>query len=217
MRTPTELVSFIRAMCKEQHTSLTKLEEKYAWANGTIGKWAKGAKYPPHDKLQKIAEEFSVSAEYLLGTEVEDAYSAKMRELLSSALEAHDSYEFEDVPIGDFFKMKHLTEISRPLSLAEACEAADFAGISLDDLIRNSDNNAEIAENKKSSDAEKSASEDEQERQIMKFVRIMNPVQKEFLLALLSTVVARNQGTLVFDQASTGAVIPGSDHRDLAQ
>lgn len=113
--------------------------------------------------------------------------------------------------------MKHLTEISRPLSLAEACEAADFAGISLDDLIRNSDNNAEIAENKKSSDAEKSASEDEQERQIMKFVRIMNPVQKEFLLALLSTVVARNQGTLVFDQASTGAVIPGSDHRDLAQ
>lgn len=217
MRTPAELVSFIRTMCKEQHTSLTKLEEKYAWANGTIGKWAKGAKYPPHDKLQKIAEELSVSTDYLLGTEVEDEYSAKFRELLLPALEAHDSYEFEDTPIGDYLKIKYLAEISRPLSLAEACEAADFAGISLDDLIRDSDNNARITEEKKSSDAEKSASEDEQERQIMEFVRTMVPVQKEFLLALLSTVVARNQGTPVFDQASTGAVVPGSDHHDLAQ
>jgi len=217
MRTPAELVDAIRAICKEQHTSLTKLEEKFAWANGTIGKWTKGAKYPPHDKLQKIAEELSVSTEYLLGTEVEDEYSAKFRRLLLSALEAHDSYEFENESIGDFLKIKHWAEISRPLSLAEACEAADFAGISLDDLIHDSDNDAtdDSVEKKESPDAEKSAPGDEQEEQIMVLVRTMVPAQKDFLLALLNTVVARNQETPAFDQASAGVATPKFGPRGL--
>ncbi len=61
-----ELVDRIRGLCKAQKTSLTKLEEQFGWANGTIGKWGKRSnKYPPHDKLLLIANALGVSVAYL--------------------------------------------------------------------------------------------------------------------------------------------------------
>lgn len=69
MRPATELVEYIRLLCKEdkRDISLTKLEELFGWANGTIGKWAKGKRYPPLDKLQKIADFFNIKLSELTG------------------------------------------------------------------------------------------------------------------------------------------------------
>ena len=134
MRSPAELVETIRSMCKERHTSLTKLEEKYTWANGTIGKWAKGMKYPPHDKLQKIAAEFGVSTDYLLGIEVEDKYSARFREELFCVIEGTNLSSDEEGAV-DAYELKKIANSTYPLSLAEACDAAKKSGVSMDALL----------------------------------------------------------------------------------
>ena len=42
-----EIVERIRALCKVNNTSITKIEVELGYANGTIGKWANGKKNPP--------------------------------------------------------------------------------------------------------------------------------------------------------------------------
>ncbi len=68
-------------------------------------------------------------------------------------------------------------------------------------------------ETKKSLDADESAPRDEQERQIMGLVRQMSPVQKDFLIALLNTTIARNQEMPVAGQVSVGAAAPEFENR----
>lgn len=69
MRELPELVEYIRRLCREgdKKTSLTKLEEQLGWANGAIGRWAKGRRYPAHDKLKCIADYFEISVDELVG------------------------------------------------------------------------------------------------------------------------------------------------------
>ncbi len=66
------MVDRIKALCRAQNTSVTKLEVALGFGNGTIGKWknAKGA--PPADKLQMVADALGVTSEYLLNGENEN-------------------------------------------------------------------------------------------------------------------------------------------------
>ena len=56
MRSLPELVEFIRVSCKFQNSSITKMEKDLKFANGTVGKWANGKRYPPKDKLLLVAD-----------------------------------------------------------------------------------------------------------------------------------------------------------------
>lgn len=47
MRSLPELVEFIRVSCKNKNSSITKMEKDLNFANGTVGKWANGKRYPP--------------------------------------------------------------------------------------------------------------------------------------------------------------------------
>lgn len=67
MRSLTELVEFIRASCKNQGSSITKMEKDLKFANGTIGKWANGKRYPPKDKLLLVSDFLRISIEELMG------------------------------------------------------------------------------------------------------------------------------------------------------
>ncbi len=49
---------------------MAKLDAELGFGNGTIGKWDRYA--PSSDKLQKVANYFEVSTDYLLGRESED-------------------------------------------------------------------------------------------------------------------------------------------------
>ena len=69
MRSLTELVEFIRASCKNQGSSITKMEKDLKFANGTIGKWANGKRYPPKDKLLLVSDFLRISIEELMGEE----------------------------------------------------------------------------------------------------------------------------------------------------
>lgn len=71
MKTPIELVEYLRKLCKENGTSLTKIEELFGWANGTIGKWSKNKKLPSHDRLKAIADHFDKTVAEIIGEEGE--------------------------------------------------------------------------------------------------------------------------------------------------
>lgn len=69
MRSLPELVEFIRASCKNQDSSITKMEKDLKFANGTVGKWANGKRYPPKDKLLLVSDFLQISIEELMGEE----------------------------------------------------------------------------------------------------------------------------------------------------
>lgn len=67
MRSLSELVEFIRVSCKNQGSSITKMEKDLKFANGTVGKWANGKRYPPKDKLLLVSDFLRISIEELMG------------------------------------------------------------------------------------------------------------------------------------------------------
>lgn len=69
MRSLPELVKFIRVSCKNKGSSITKMEKDLKFANGTVGKWANGKRYPPKDKLLLVSDFLQISIEELMGEE----------------------------------------------------------------------------------------------------------------------------------------------------
>ena len=96
MRSLPELVEFIRASCKNEGSSITKMEKDLNFANGTVGKWANGKRYPPKDKLLLVSDFLQISIEELMGEEQKekpstpegDGLDARFDELLSQMTDA---------------------------------------------------------------------------------------------------------------------------------
>ena len=61
------LVGKIRALARQRDLSLPQLEQELGLGNGTISRWRSSS--PNTEKLQKIADYFNVSMDYLLGRE----------------------------------------------------------------------------------------------------------------------------------------------------
>ena len=61
------LVVKFRALARQRDMSLPQLETALGLGNGTISRWRSAS--PNTDKLQKIADYFNVSMDYLLGRE----------------------------------------------------------------------------------------------------------------------------------------------------
>lgn len=96
MRSLPELVEFIRVSCKNQGSSITKMEKDLEFANGTVGKWANGKRYPPKDKLLLVSDFLRISIEELMGEEQKEkptpgegsGLDARFDELLSQMTDA---------------------------------------------------------------------------------------------------------------------------------
>ena len=82
----------VRTLAKTRGLSLPKLEAELGFGSGTIVKWDKST--PSADKLQKVADYFDVSVDFLLGREPSDETqemleylhkNPEMRVLLSSS------------------------------------------------------------------------------------------------------------------------------------
>ena len=76
MRSLPELVEFIRVSCKNKNSSITKMEKDLNFANGTVGKWANGKRYPPKDKLSLVADFLQISIEELMNEEQKEKPNA---------------------------------------------------------------------------------------------------------------------------------------------
>lgn len=62
------LVDRIRTLANQRDLSLPQLEVELGLGNGTISRWRSSS--PNTDKLQKIADYFNVSMDYLLGRDI---------------------------------------------------------------------------------------------------------------------------------------------------
>lgn len=78
------LVDRIRGLANDKGMSLPQLEIALGLGNGTISRWRNSS--PNTDKLQKVADYFSVSMDYLLGREPE--LTAKDKRDISKDLES---------------------------------------------------------------------------------------------------------------------------------
>ncbi|WP_410495184.1 helix-turn-helix domain-containing protein [Cellulosilyticum sp. ST5] len=61
------LVEKIQELCRRNTTTQSSLERELNFGKGTISKWDKSS--PSADKLQKVADYFHVTTDYLLGRE----------------------------------------------------------------------------------------------------------------------------------------------------
>lgn len=87
-----KFVERVRDLCKEQKTSITKLEAKLDFSNGYIGKWAKRPSSPPYEKLTSIAQALGVTVEELTGEEPEQKEKPSTQETVSlSGLSPEDA------------------------------------------------------------------------------------------------------------------------------
>lgn len=62
-----DIVSRIRSLAENQSLNLAELERRLDFSQGSIRKW--NTSTPGVDKLEKLAEYFDVSTDYLLGRE----------------------------------------------------------------------------------------------------------------------------------------------------
>jgi len=58
------LFQAVKKLCMERGTSIRQLEEKLEFSRGSIDKWKTST--PSIDKVQKVANEFNVTVDYLL-------------------------------------------------------------------------------------------------------------------------------------------------------
>lgn len=61
----------IKSLAEKQKISIRRLEEILGYGNGTIRRWEKQT--PGIDKIQKVADYFDVSVDYLLGRREADS------------------------------------------------------------------------------------------------------------------------------------------------
>ncbi|MBC1286904.1 helix-turn-helix transcriptional regulator [Listeria booriae] len=75
------LLERIKNLCKERGISVSDLERKLDFPNNTVYQWK--ARVPGMDKLQKVADYFNVSIDYLIGRTNNKYLSAQMEELVN--------------------------------------------------------------------------------------------------------------------------------------
>lgn len=69
----------VKDLASEKNISIRELEKRLNFSNGAINKWSSKA---PSDKLEKVANFFNVSTDYLLGrTNIKDKASDRIRKL----------------------------------------------------------------------------------------------------------------------------------------
>lgn len=73
------MVEEIRALCKQQGISLTKLEQKLGFGNGVIGRWDKSK--PSYDRIVKVADALGVSVSDITGEGIKKELTPNWDEL----------------------------------------------------------------------------------------------------------------------------------------
>ena len=82
----------IKELADGQKISIRRLEELLGYGNGTIRRWEKQT--PGVDKIQKVADYFGVSVDYLLGrTEKKNYYELTEKEKNDIAIQADELIE----------------------------------------------------------------------------------------------------------------------------
>jgi transcriptional regulator with XRE-family HTH domain len=199
-------------MRKSRNMTMKQLGIVVDLAESTISQYETGKREPDNETLLKLGEFFGVPVGYLLGSEGQDIYSAKFRGNLSIVF---NKLAGSDSRLTNDHELKALIQSTYPLSLSEACIAADKVGKPVSYLLQESTNTeASICEEtKKSPSTDESAPGENQDLQIMNLLSKMQPEQKILLLALLRTTIAQNQGKPVAEKEAVGETVLQLEHQ----
>lgn len=186
------------------YKSQQSFADAFGVAQSTVGNWEAGKRQPNYETTIRLAQFFEVTVDYLIGNNKPDMHSTLFREGLANALEnMRNVLAGDEGYIEDYYELYALAESSYPLSLADACIAADKIGETVSSLLGEDErSNAAVEETKKSPSAENSEPGDDLNCQIMNLVREMNASQKSLLFALLNTTLGQTHRMPISDQAS---------------
>lgn len=71
----------IKVLCAKRRLSVSQLEKDLGFGGSTLSKWVPGKVTPSYDKVQKVAQYFNVSMEYLTGaSQVEETAEAILKD-----------------------------------------------------------------------------------------------------------------------------------------
>lgn len=194
----------IRELRRHAGLTMKELGAVIGVAESTVSQYETGKRQPDYETLLRLGEFFGVSVDYILGGSTTDEYSARFREGLSRALDTLRGNLAGDEPgMADFMEMQSLIENPRPLTLAEACNAADVVGTTVGNLLGETIESQDLGK-KKSPGPDESEPRDELDREVIALFHSLRPAQRGLALSILKTVVAESQGKPVEDQATAG-------------
>ncbi len=195
----------LKALRTQRGLLQKEVAEKIGVDRTTYVKYEKGSSDPNFEILQRLADYFNVTVDYLLGYKGRSEMSDLFKHSLRKALERIDNYGdlTEPEAKADYTEAMGYAESQYVLTIDEIFRASDIVGESIDDMLSEDFKPGMREGIKESPDEEKTASEDLMNEQIMTFVRKLPEEQKILLLSLLQTTVERNQGMLPSVQMST--------------
>ncbi|MGJ8731422.1 helix-turn-helix domain-containing protein [Listeria aquatica] len=103
------IVKRIKKLCESRNITIAELERRTDLKNSTIYRW--DTNKPSIDKIQKVADYFDVSTDYLLGRtddpspEKKDSKSQMYFRMNTDGLTEEDKFELEE-DLKDFMEMR---------------------------------------------------------------------------------------------------------------
>ena len=173
-----------------------------------LSQYVSGKVEPGQDKLTILGLALNVSEAWLMGFDVPmerttDRYSMIFRRRLEEEISCIDPQQFggDPAPLSDYRRLQQLGEGSTPLSLKDACEAAEALGCSMSYMLQEIDEDF-VRDTKKAPGTDSSEPRDAIEFDIISRIQKMDPAQQSLLLATLKIADEQNQKTPVAAPAS---------------
>ncbi len=102
-----DILDRIKNLCKERNITVKMVEEDLNFPNNTIYQWRK--RVPNTDKLQKLADYFDVSTDYLLGRTDVKRFSDSIETIAAH----HDGEEWTKEELEEIERFKQFVKLKR--------------------------------------------------------------------------------------------------------
>ncbi len=102
-----DILDRIKNLCKERNITVKMVEEDLNFPNNTIYQWRK--RVPNTDKLQKLADYFDVSTDYLLGRTDVKRFSDSTETIAAH----HDGEEWTKEELEEIERFKQFVKLKR--------------------------------------------------------------------------------------------------------
>lgn len=95
-------------LIKENNLTFAQIERELGFSNGSMARWAKSS--PSVDKVQKVADYFNVSVDYLLGRTDDPKGEAEVK-LLGYVDDQGEQHKFDDLTGEELQKLMEFADL----------------------------------------------------------------------------------------------------------
>ncbi|WP_152658310.1 helix-turn-helix domain-containing protein [Oceanobacillus sp. CFH 90083] len=111
----------VKKLCKSRGITITELEEKVGFGRNSMYSWKKNK--PSTDKLEKVADYFNVTTDYLLGR--------SLKSIVENELSAKN-WKYEDLAVNTGLKLTYLQALDRIIPGMEDYKAVEIIAEALE-------------------------------------------------------------------------------------